>query len=87
VRLSDGKLLTAGSINSSDSFGLLLLNPDGKKVESFGDEGWVGTQFGKYQDGALAMALQPDGKVVVVGSGGVNEEDILDADFALARYK
>ncbi|MDQ3706138.1 MAG: delta-60 repeat domain-containing protein [Chloroflexota bacterium] len=87
VRLPDGKLLTAGSIDDNDAVALMLLNPDGTKVESFGDEGLVATQFDKYHDIGLAMTVQPDGKVVVVGSATLRQEDMFDTDFAVIRYK
>ena len=87
VRLSDGKLLTAGSIDDNESFALMLLNPDGTKVESFGDEGLVSTHFSDYKDYGQAMTVQPDGKVIVVGSAISAQEDMLDTDFAIARYK
>jgi uncharacterized delta-60 repeat protein len=87
VRLPDGKLLTAGSVNDNDEFALMLLNPDGTKVESFGDEGLVATGFDAYHDTGLAMTVQPDGKVIVVGSATLHQEDIFDTDFAMIRYK
>jgi uncharacterized delta-60 repeat protein len=85
--MPDGKLLTSGGIYDNSRFGMLLLNPDGTKVEKFGDEGWVGTQFGPYHDSARAMTVQTDGKVIVAGSASVDQEDILDGDFALVRFK
>lgn len=87
VRLPDGKLLTAGSIDDNDSFALMLLNPDGTQVESFGDEGLVSTQFDDYKDYGQAMTVQPDGKVIVVGTATSDQEDMFDTDFAIARYK
>ena len=48
---------------------------------SFGSDGKVVTNFSKSYDGANAIALQPDGKILAVGffSG-------TDRDFALTRY-
>jgi hypothetical protein len=80
-------LLTAGSVDDNDAFALMLLNPDGTKVESFGDEGLVATEFDEYQDIGLAMTMQPDGKVIVVGSATLRQEDMFDTDFGIMRYK
>jgi len=85
ILMPDGKLLSAGHIDGG-AFGLALLNPDGSLVKSFGTKGWVTTSFGKYTEYANAIALQPDGKVVAVGST-VNNGDALNGDFALARYR
>lgn len=45
---------------------------------TFGTEGRVLTQFGAYNDAANAIVLQPDGKIVAVGTRGIM--------FALVRY-
>ena len=45
---------------------------------SFGRHGMVTTDFGGY-DGARALAVQADGKLVTAGGA--------DSDFALARYR
>ena len=50
---------------------------------SFGVEGKVTTDFGgvsRVFEAASAVAIQPDGKIVVAGGGGAG------VDFALARY-
>ena len=46
---------------------------------SFSGDGMRITDFGGSDDGARAVALQADGKIVAVGGGG-------DHDFVLARY-
>src|SRR5262245_20307182 len=63
--------------------GLLLVQgpayaSDGDLDPAFGIAGTVTTDFSFRDDGANAMAIQPDGKIVVVGYS--------DSDFALARY-
>ena len=82
-----GRILAAGSVqvNGSDhDFGLARYNSDGSLDATFGLNGKVTTDFfGGGDDGAYAMALQPDGKIVLAGhswnvSGGY--------DFGLARY-
>jgi uncharacterized delta-60 repeat protein len=88
----DGKIVVAGSVlmvvasgnsrvNQND-FGLVRLNTDGSLDNGFGDEGKVITDFGNGVDVAYALALQPDGKIVVAGVA----TNGTDQDFALARY-
>jgi uncharacterized delta-60 repeat protein len=62
-------------------FALARYNADGSVDLTFGSAGRVVTDFGG-DDAAFALALQPDGKIVVAGvstEGGT-------MDFALARY-
>lgn len=47
---------------------------------TFGENGMVSTDFGPDGDGASAMAIQPDGKIVAAG------EAAYGAEFGLARY-
>ncbi len=75
VLQSDGKIVAVGQ-DSSD-FALARYNADGSLDSSFGTGGKVTTDFGG-SDAALAAVLQPDGKIVAVGTSA--------ADFALARY-
>ncbi len=49
---------------------------------TFGSGGIVTTSIGPFHDYAYAVAIQPDGKIVVAGSTGNGS----DGDFALARY-
>src|ERR1043165_9111827 len=50
---------------------------------TFGGDGKVITHFGSYPyGGGSAMALQPDGKIVVAGTSS----DSKQGDFAVARY-
>ncbi|MGA7732155.1 MAG: delta-60 repeat domain-containing protein [Chloroflexia bacterium] len=86
VRLPDGKLATGGYVSRAD-FALALFNPDGTQVESFGDKGVARTAFGTYSDYAYALALQPDGKLLLAGTAVVDPDDILNGDFAIARYR
>src|SRR3989441_9250926 len=88
----DNKLVVAGWVTALDRtgnpdtrFGLVRYNANGTIDTSFGSSGEVVTFFGsEFLDcQAFALALQPDGKIVVAGwttgpQGG--------ADFALARY-
>jgi uncharacterized delta-60 repeat protein len=84
----DGKIVAAGARTTGDpdfgprDFALARYNADGTLDTTFGDQGAVLTDFGG-SDGAHALALQPDGKIVVAGS---SEDTSGRWDFALARY-
>ena len=88
VRQPDGKIVAVGvvrtnSFNDSD-FALARYNPNGSLDPSFSGDGKQRTNFrgvGSF-DRATGVALQGDGKIVVVGAGGGD----LTSDFALARY-
>lgn len=82
---SDGKIVAAGwSTTSSVSIvASLRLNTNGSLDTSFDIDGKVTTTFGTNNDYGKALAIQPDGKIIVVGStytGG------LDSDWFLLRY-
>jgi uncharacterized delta-60 repeat protein len=70
VLQQDGKLVLAGTCyNASDSdFCALRYNADGTLDTSFGNGGKIITPIGPGYDLARALLLQPDGKLVVVGS-------------------
>jgi uncharacterized delta-60 repeat protein len=51
---------------------------------SFGTGGTVTSDFGGRGDAALAVAIQPDGKIVAVGNS--SQTGVFNVDFALARY-
>jgi uncharacterized delta-60 repeat protein len=80
----DGKILTAGVSNARGTydFALARYTAAGALDPSFGEGGLVTTDFGGSYDWAYAMALQPDGRIVV---GGVSDRSG-SRDFALARY-
>jgi uncharacterized delta-60 repeat protein len=80
----DGKLVAAGkSWNGAQFvFTLARYNPNGKLDTSFNGTGKVTTAIGSSLDGAYALALQPDGKIVAAGSSYAGSHDV----FALARY-
>ena len=80
---ADGKIVVAGRTNKpapngNFDFALARYEVGGAIDNTFGTLGLVTTDFGGSVDRAFAMALQPDGKLVVVGDS--------DANFALARY-
>jgi uncharacterized delta-60 repeat protein len=78
-----GNTIGSGASNNSD-FDLVRYNPDGTFDESFGSGGKVSTDFSGIEDTILALALQPNGRIV---AAGVAFRFALTADFALARYK
>ncbi len=101
----DGKIIVVGDTAVSpfdlEDFGLARYNPDGTLDTTFGGDGNVTTDFGSTctpegpcggADFAQAVALQPDGKIVVAGwtvidsltAGGA--KGAIATDFALARY-
>ncbi|MBI3345430.1 MAG: hypothetical protein HY028_11360 [Gammaproteobacteria bacterium] len=75
----DGKIVVVGE-NGTD-FLVARYNADGSLDSSFGTGGRVTTDFGA-EDVAQAVAIQPDGKIIVVGYT-INGSS---GDFALARY-
>ena len=75
----DGKIVAAG--HGGAGFALARYRPDGSLDSSFDGDGKLTTDFGGSGGAAYGVALQPDGKIVAVGSA------LGDAtDFALARY-
>jgi uncharacterized delta-60 repeat protein len=80
----DGKLVAAGYSQNGFNFDFALAryNPNGSLDTSFNGTGKVTTPFALYDDKANAVALQPDGKIVVAG----HSHNGSNYDFALARY-
>lgn len=81
----DGKLVVAGSIPFNGGFTLARYTPVGTLDTAFGGgDGVVQTAFavapGSVQGFGYAVVLQPDGKIVLAGQDGD------DQNFALARY-
>ncbi len=82
--LPDGKIVAAGS--RGQDFGAARYNADGSLDATFGTGGLVSTDlFGASFDFARAMALQPDGKIVIAGQTSTSLI-ATDQDFALLRY-
>ena len=80
----DGKILAVGELQDGASywyFGVFRYLPGGELDLGFGDGGWVATELGSFPF-AHAVALQPDGKIVVAGEGDCH----LAGCFVLARY-
>jgi uncharacterized delta-60 repeat protein len=80
---NDGKIIAAGFANNgvNNDFGVTRVNTDGTLDTTFGKDGKQLTAFGPSTDSANAVAVQADGKVVVVGRTVFST-----ADFGIARY-
>jgi uncharacterized delta-60 repeat protein len=75
---ADGKILAAGSGDLGD-FGLVRYNADGTRDSTFGDDGKMIAAITPDFDLLFGVALQPDGKIVAVGSTAFTR-------FVLARF-
>ncbi len=78
---SNGKIVVAGSIDQN--FALMRYKSDGSPDTGFSTSGIVTTSIGTISAFGQALAIQPDGKIVVAGH---NDSDAGDIDFAVARY-
>ena len=86
---ADGKILVAGITYASSAsfdfnFAVVRYTSTGALDAGFGNGGKVSTDFGSTKDYANAIALQPDGKILVAGD--FNYAATSSGDFALARY-
>ncbi len=85
---ADGKVITVGrtsTIAGGTDFAVLRHGRDGTLDTTFGNGGKVTTAIaaGTGSDMAQAVAVQPDGKIVVAGTTAVSGTDL---DFVLVRY-
>jgi uncharacterized delta-60 repeat protein len=83
---SDGKIVSVGSATTSGyqrGFALVRYHSDGKVDSSFGVNGRVITQVGASYDYATSIAIQPDGKIIVVGA---SYDNYYTGAFAILRY-
>jgi uncharacterized delta-60 repeat protein len=83
----DGGFVTVGQADPSGlgntDFGIVRYTPDGQPEPTFGTGGkLVSDLFGR-DDGANAVAVQPDGKIIVAGFATTSPANF---DFALVRY-
>ncbi|MDQ3704447.1 MAG: S-layer homology domain-containing protein [Chloroflexota bacterium] len=80
----DGKIVAVGggTLNGRDGFAIARYNSDGSMDSSFSQDGLLVSDFGEHT-GAQDVAIQADGKLVVVGSIAPNYKTYW---FALARY-
>jgi uncharacterized delta-60 repeat protein len=85
---ADGKIVAAGTTTvqgSSFDFAVARYLPDGTPDTSFSDDGRLTTALGTDIDIARAIAIQPNGRIVVGGytNRGTSSTGL---DFALVRY-
>jgi uncharacterized delta-60 repeat protein len=98
IQANDNKIVVAGYCfagtfspykpNSASYFALLRYNTNGTLDNGFGQGGIVTQNFGN-SDEARALAIQPDGKIVVAGGTYTNTHGVLDdtpVAMAVARY-
>jgi uncharacterized delta-60 repeat protein len=81
---SDGGFILVGyaSHAGGNDWGIVALGPQGHLDASFGDRGRVITAFGPAFEYAYGVAIQPNGRIVVVGRA-----TRANADFCVIRYK
>jgi len=88
---SDGKIIAAGTDfvdvvigdQSDTDFALARYNRNGSLDTTFGNGGLVTTDFVGMEDDAFSVLIQPDGKIVAVGSAN---DPVTYYDFAAVRY-
>ena len=83
---TDGKIVVAGNAGNGTNidFALARYNKNGSLDTTFDTDGIVTTPIGSGNNGAYAIAIQTDGKIVVAGYAGNGTPYRI---FALARYK
>ena len=81
---SDGKIIASGNSNNGSQalFATARYNTNGTLDTTFDTDGKITTAFGSFDDGANAIAIQNDGKIVVAGYSDSGSGYV----FALARY-
>lgn len=80
----NGKIIVVGwsNIDTNDDLALVRYNNDGSLDSTFDNDGKVTTYFGSFDYGR-AVAMQPDGKIVVAGES--HQRGVIPS-FSLARY-
>jgi uncharacterized delta-60 repeat protein len=85
----DGKIIVGGSTYNglNGDFALIRYNTNGTIDGSFGDNGYVRTDFGSggiyHTESIVALALQTDGKIIALGTT-ITTSPL--GDFAIVRY-
>jgi uncharacterized delta-60 repeat protein len=79
---ADGRLVVVGNGNSV--FAVARVNANGSPDNAFDTDGQAFTDFGESFEQANAVAIQTDGRIVVVGETATSLVD--DDNIALARY-
>jgi uncharacterized delta-60 repeat protein len=82
---NDGRIVVAGRSATEGgvvTFSLARYDALGVLDGNFGSGGLVNLSFGSFEQGAVAVALQDDGKIVAAGYTGIST----DQNFAVARF-
>lgn len=81
---TDGQIVVSGFTGPVEggNFAIARYNPDGSLDSTFSGDGQATTDFGGGADNGQGLAIQPDGRLVVVGYTGPAD----NRDFAVARY-
>jgi uncharacterized delta-60 repeat protein len=85
----DGKIVVAGTLTLQDhpsDFAVARLNPDLTLDTTFAGDGATSSDFDQGDDGANAVAVQGDGKIVLAGYDYTGVFGI-NRDFAVERFK
>ena len=86
----DGKVIVAGlshTIPTNHDFLVVRYNANGTIDTTFGASGIASVDFSNRKDSAFGLALQPNGKIVVVGSSCLLSNQVGGCDFAITRLK
>jgi uncharacterized delta-60 repeat protein len=87
----DGRIVAVGRTDGTGAnrnFAVVRYEPDGDPDPGFGGgDGIVTTDFTGSVDQANAVAVQPDGRIVVAGHAATLRPLGADNDFAVARYE
>jgi uncharacterized delta-60 repeat protein len=85
---SDGEIVVAlGFTNSAiatEAFGLVRYHPNGALDTTFGTKGSVQIAFTNFINSPSSLAIQPDGKIVEVGTASSADGTV--SKFAIARF-
>jgi uncharacterized delta-60 repeat protein len=89
ARQPDGKFVLAGfaSNGGQQDWGLARVGPHGRLDPTFGHGGKVVTHFTPAYEYAYGVALQANGKILVVGRANRPTGGAGPADFCVARYR
>ena len=81
---SDGKIVVAGhaGVGTDIGFALARFSASGAPDNAFGTSGVVTTTFTTQDDYGRGVAVQGDGKIVVIGQSS----NLMKPDFAVARF-
>jgi uncharacterized delta-60 repeat protein len=82
----DGKIVVVGNGNPNADVAVARLEPDGSFDPTFDGDGVVGVDFGAFEFGN-AVALQPDGKIVVAGFSRDPVQAGSDEDIIVLRLR